>query len=117
MKRYFLITDHNRDGEHEYYDKVLVNTKMTDEQLDADYKDWQQNFLAWQFGYVYLEGDSWWSDCRIVSIYDWQEVSKDEAKVLKEYLGNWDLQQIIADGIESFEEEDNRQKLEGGLDD
>tara|TARA_R100000541_G_scaffold46670_1_gene53820 strand:- start:283 stop:606 length:324 start_codon:yes stop_codon:yes gene_type:complete len=103
--RYFLITDHNRDGEHEYYDKVLVRTKMTDKQLNADHKNWQQNFLAWQFGYVNLQDDDWWSDCRIVSIYDWEEVSRDDARVLAEHLGNWDLQQIIADGLETFEEE------------
>ena len=101
--RYYLITDHNRDGEHEYFDKVLVKTEMPVDEIDG--RDWEKYFLAWQFGYINLQDDDWWSDCRIVSIYDWEEVSRDDARVLAEHLGDWDLQQIIADGLETFEEE------------
>ena len=102
--RYFVITDHNRDGEHEYYDKVLVRTKMTDKQLDADHKNWQQNFLAWQFGFIDLNDDDWWSGCRIVSIDSCNEVTKEEAIVLDKYFGSTSLEQIILDGKETFEE-------------
>jgi len=31
---YFLITDMCRDGDHEYYDYVAVETKMTRKQID-----------------------------------------------------------------------------------
>ena len=101
---YFLITDHNEDGEHEYYDEVLVKTTMTAAQLNADHKDWQQNFLAWQFGYVVLDDliDAWWSDNRIVSIYDWKQVPKKDFDVLDKHIGSFSLEQIIKDGEETF---------------
>jgi hypothetical protein len=104
---YFLITDHNKDGEHEYYDQVLVKTTRTAAQLNADHKDWQQNFLAWQFGYVFLDDliDAWWSDNRIVSIYDWKQVPKKDFDVLDKHIGSFSLEQIIKDGEETFEEE------------
>lgn len=105
---YFLITDHNRDGEHEYYDEVLVKTTMTAAQLNADHKDWQQNFLAWQFGYVVLDivlnkNPTWWSDNRIVSIYHWEQVPKKDFDVLDKYKGSFSLEQIIKDGEETFD--------------
>ena len=47
---FFLITDHNRDGEHEYYDKVAIETKMTVKEFNSNKDFWQECFLAWQFG-------------------------------------------------------------------
>ena len=76
--RYFLITDHNRDGEHEYYDKVAIETRMTVKEFNSNKDFWQECFLAWQFGYVNQEGDDWWSDCRIVDVYDTQQITKEE---------------------------------------
>tara|TARA_R110002020_G_scaffold264471_1_gene479217 strand:+ start:37 stop:402 length:366 start_codon:yes stop_codon:yes gene_type:complete len=107
---YFLITDHNEDGEHEYYDKVLVKTTMTAVQLNADHKDWQQNFLAWQFGSIFLSDKrivsiyDWWSDNRLVSIYDWKQVPKKDFDVLDKHIGSFSLEQIIKDGEETFED-------------
>ena len=48
---YFLITDNCRDGEHEYYDYIAVETKMTLEELEDNKDFWEESFLAWQFGY------------------------------------------------------------------
>ena len=100
--RYYLITDHNRDGEHEYFDKVLVKTEMPTEEIDS--LEWEKYFLAWQFGYIYLDDDDWWSNCRIVRIDSCNEVSKEDAIVLDKYLGSNFLEQIILDGKETFEE-------------
>ena len=100
--RYYLITDHNRDGEHEYFDKVLVKTEMPTEEIDS--LEWEKYFLAWQFGYIYLDDDDWWSNCRIVRIDSCNEVSKEDAIVLDKYLGSNSLEQIILDGKETFEE-------------
>tara|TARA_R110002020_G_scaffold66187_1_gene174162 strand:- start:653 stop:967 length:315 start_codon:yes stop_codon:yes gene_type:complete len=100
--RYYLITDHNRDGEHEYFDKVLVKTEMSIEEIDG--LEWEKYFLAWQFGYIYLDDDDWWSNCRIVRIDSCNEVSKEDAIVLDKHLGSNSLEQIILDGKETFEE-------------
>jgi len=96
--RYFLITDHNRDGEHEYYDKVAIETKMTVKEFNSNKDFWQECFLAWQFGYVNQEGDDWWSDCRIVDVYDTQQITKEEFIVLDKFIGGFSLESIIEMG-------------------
>ena len=91
--RYYLITDYNRDGEYGYFDKVLVKTEMPTEEIDS--LEWEKYYLAWQFGYIYLDDDDWWSNCRIVRIDSCNEVSKEDAIVLDKYLGSNFLEQII----------------------
>lgn len=98
--RYYLITDHNRDGEHEYFDKVLVKTEMPTEEIDN--LKWEKYYLAWQFGFIDLNDDDWWSNCRIVRIDSCNEVSKEDAIVLDKYLRCNSLEQIILDGKETL---------------
>lgn len=95
---YFLITDNCRDGEHEYYDYIAVETKMTLEELEDNKDFWEESFLAWQFGYTEQVGGDWWSDNRIVSIYTKQPITKTKYVVLSELIGAWSLEQIIKNG-------------------
>ena len=103
--RYFLITDHISDGTYEYYNEVLVRTEMTTDQLNSNYRDCQQNYLAWQFGDIHLDtySNKWESDNRVVSVYSFREVSDKDFRVLDKYNKSFSLEQIIKDGEETFE--------------
>ena len=99
MLNYFLIKDRCRDGEHEYYDYVPVETEMTYQELQENKDFWKESFLAWQFGYIEQEfDDDWWTDNRIVSIYSWQEITKEQYEVLEDLTGGWSLEKIIEQG-------------------
>mgnify|MGYP000341742660 CR=1 FL=1 len=76
---YFLIKDMCRDGDHEYYDYVPVETTMTHEDLRNNKNFWEECFLAWQFHYIEQDSNNdWWGGMRIVSIYDWKRSKKIE---------------------------------------
>jgi hypothetical protein len=113
---YFLIMDKNRDGEHEYYDHVPVETEMTFEELDENKNFWEVCFLAWQFGWIEQDDDGWWwSDCRIVTIWNIQQLTKKEYDVISKYLGGFHLEQIIDDGGGDFQpNEKNMEKYANG---
>ena len=96
---YFLITDMCRDGDHEYYDYVAVETKMTHKELDDNKNFWEECFLAWQFGWIEQEyDDDWWADNRIVRIYGIQTITKEQFEVLDDVTGGWSLEKIIEQG-------------------
>jgi len=96
---YFLITDMCRDGDHEYYDYVAVETKMTRKQIDDNKNFWEESFLAWQFGWIQQEyDDDWWADNRIVRIYGIQTLTKEQFEVLDDVTGGWSLENIIEQG-------------------
>ena len=98
---HFLITDHNRDGEHEYYDLVLVSTVMSEAEMRSDHNSWKKAFLDWQFYDTYEdEDDHTWSNNRVVSIYEVKNVPKEDAPVLERYLGTFDLDKIIEEYYE-----------------
>ena len=74
---YFLIKDSCRDGDHEYYDEVVVETKMTHKNLRENKNFWEECFLAWQFHHIEQDSnDDWWAGLRIVSIYDFKSITK-----------------------------------------
>ena len=96
---YFLITDMCRDGDHEYYDYVAVETKMTRKQIDDNKNFWEECFLAWQFGWIEQQfDDDWWADNRIVRIYGIQTITKEQFEVLDDVTGGWSLEKIIEQG-------------------
>ena len=95
---YFLITNNCRDGEHEYYDYIAVETKMTLEELEDNKDFWEESFLAWQFGYTVQVGDDWWADNRIVSIYTHKTLTKNQYDVLSDVTSGWSLESIIKQG-------------------
>jgi|TARA_R110002126_G_C10304193_1_gene487348 hypothetical protein len=107
---YFLITDNCRDGEHEYYDYIAVETKMTYEELEDNKDFWEECFLAWQFGYTEQVGDDWWSDNRIVSIYTQVPLTKNQYDVLSDVTGAWTLEQIIKNGEGNWTPSDENSK-------
>jgi len=101
---YFLITDMCRDGDHEYYDYVAVETKMTSEEVKDNKDFWEECFLAWQFGWVELDSnDDWWVDNRIVRIEDVREITKEQFKVLNDLTGGWSLEDIRERGGRRFD--------------
>jgi len=96
---YFLITDMCRDGDHEYYDYVAVETKMTSEEVKNNKDFWEVCFLSWQFGHIELDSnDDWWADNRIVRIEDVKEITKKQFKVLADLTGGWSLENIMYRG-------------------
>ncbi len=96
---YFLITDMCRDGDHEYYDYVAVETKMTRKQIDDNKNFWEECFLAWQFGWIQQEyDDDWWADNRIVRIDGIRTITKEQFEVLDDVTGGWSLEKIIEQG-------------------
>lgn len=100
---YFLIKDSCRDGEHEYYDCVPVATKMTHEDMRNNKNFWEENFLGWQWHYIEQdESNDWWGGMRIVSIYDWKPITKEQYEVLDDVIGAWSLDQIIEMGEENW---------------
>jgi hypothetical protein len=108
MKNHFLIIDHNRDGEHEYYDSVLVSTSMSEAEMDDNQNSWEESFLYWQFGGIQEEEDEngdIWSDHRIVSIYEFKPVPEENVPVLDQYFGTFDLDEIIRDVMKEREED------------
>jgi len=113
---YFLITDMCRDGDHEYYDYVAVETKMTSKEVYDNKGFWEECFLAWQFGWIEQDDDGWWwSDCRIVTICNIQQLTKKEYDVISKYLGGFHLEQIIDDGGGDFQpNEKNMEKYANG---
>ncbi len=99
MLNYFLITDICRDGEHEYYDYVPIETEMTFQELRKNKDFWKESFLAWQFGWIEQEfDDDWWADNRIVRIYGIQKLTKEQFEVFDELTGGWSLKKIIKYG-------------------
>tara|TARA_Y100000361_G_scaffold18483_1_gene14365 strand:- start:206 stop:595 length:390 start_codon:yes stop_codon:yes gene_type:complete len=117
MLNYFLIKDSCRDGDHEYYDYVPVETTMTSEDLRNNKNFWEESFLGWQWHYIEQdESNDWWSGMRIVSIYDWKPITKEQYEVLDDVIGAWSLDQIIEQGEENWlPHEDNYEHY--GLDD
>ena len=96
---YFLITDMCRDGDHEYYDYVAVETKMTSEEVKDNKSFWEECFLAWQFGWIEQEfDDDWWADNRIVRIESIKKLTKEQFKVLNDLTGGWSLEDIMERG-------------------
>lgn len=114
---YFLIKDMCRDGDHEYYDYVPVETTMTHEDLRNNKNFWEENFLGWQFHYIEQDSNNdWWGGMRIVSIYDWKPLTEEQYEVLDDVIGAWSLDQIIEEGEENWlPHEDNYEHY--GLDD
>ena len=54
---------------------------------------------------IYIEQDSnndWWGGMRIVSIYDWKPLTKEQYEVLDDVIGAWSLDQIIEEGEENW---------------
>ena len=117
MLNYFLIKDSCRDGDHEYYDYVPVETTMTSEDLRNNKNFWEESFLGWQWHYIEQdESNDWWAGLRIVSIYDWKPITKEQYEVLDDVIGAWSLDQIIEQGEENWlPHEDNYEHY--GLDD
>ena len=117
MLNYFLIKDSCRDGDHEYYDYVPVETTMTSEDLRNNKNFWEESFLGWQWHYIEQdESNDWWSGMRIVSIYDWKPITKEQYEVLDDVIGAWSLDKIIEQGEENWlPHEDNYEHY--GLDD
>jgi len=100
---YFLIKDSCRDGDHEYYDCVPVETKMTHEDMRNNKNFWEESFLGWQWHYIEQdESNDWWGGMRIVSIYDWKPITKEQYEVLDDVIGAWSLDQIIEEGEENW---------------
>ena len=96
---YFLITDMCRDGDHEYYDYVAVETKMTSKEVYDNKGFWKECFLAWLFGWIQQEfDDDWWADNRIVRIKSIEELTKEQFKVLNDLTGGWSLEDIMERG-------------------
>ena len=111
---YFLIKDHCRDGENEYYDDVVVETKMTHKDLIENKNFWEECFLAWQFHHIEQDSnDDWWAGLRIVSIYDFKSITKEQYEVLDDVIGAWSLDQIIKDGNDSWCPHDNNNEQYG----
>ena len=99
MLNYFLITDICRDGEHEYYDYVPVETEMTYQELKGNKDFWEESFLAWQFGWIEQDDfDDWWADLRVVSVYGIQKITKQQYKMFDKLIGAWSLENIIISG-------------------
>ena len=109
---YFLIKDSCRDGDHEYYDYVPVKTKMTNKDLSNNKNFWEENFLGWQFHNIEQDSNNdWWGGMRIVSIYDWKPLTKEQFEVLDNVMGAWSLDQIIEEGEENWcHHENNNEK-------
>ena len=101
---YFLIKDHCRDGEHEYYDEVVVETKMTHKDLRENKNFWEECFLAWQFHHIEQDSnDDWWAGLRIVSIYDFKSITKEQYEVFADVIGAWSLEHIIKEGAWDYD--------------
>ena len=108
---YFLIKDHCRDGEHEYYDDIAVETKMTYEELEDNKDFWEECFLAWQFHHIEQDNnDEWWGGLRIVSIYDFKSITKKQYEVLDNVIGSWSLENIIEQGKWNYSPSDENFK-------
>ena len=101
---YFLIEDHNKDGDKEYYDKYPVKTEMSEQDMKDNKDCWQECVLAWNYHWIKQdENDDWWADLRIVRVRSWSILSVEEYEVLDKYLGGWRLEDIIADAQGNFE--------------
>ena len=99
MLNYFLITDICRDGDHEYYDYVPVETEMNFQELKENKDFWEESFLAWQFGWTEQDDfDEWWADLRVVSVYGIQKITKQQYKMFDKLIGAWSLAHIIEEG-------------------
>jgi len=103
--KYYLITDHTQDGDHEYYERVAVETSQPKDQW---HENWENLYLCWQFRGVWIDeknGD-FWSDNRIVSVYETKEITKEEYVIFNNVLGGlgWSLDEILAEGKEHWDE-------------
>ena len=105
MSYYYLIEDLCKDGDHEYYDKCIVESKTKDMHWDDK---WEDYYLMWQFTINWVELNNFdpvlWSDDRIVEVREVKELSKAHYDVLSKYLHPFIFEEIIEDGKKSWEE-------------
>ena len=108
MVNHFLITDHAKDGEHESFNRTIVKTNMTwEEMTQNNHNGWEEHFLRWQFGDI-EEPDSYgdiWSDNRIVCIYDTEAVPEEDVNTLNKHIPLYDLDKIVRNHMEKREED------------
>jgi hypothetical protein len=100
---YYLITDFNRDGEHEYYDRVPIKSSKPKEQW---HENWENLYLCWQYGAGWIDeknGD-FWSDDRIVSVYEVRDMTEEEYNVFTKFTSEFDIDEIITEGKENWDE-------------
>ena len=104
--KHYLITDHNRDGDHEYYDHVPVKSSQPQ---DKWHENWQNFYLCWQYGTGWIDpttGD-FWSDDRIVSVHHVKEITEEEynvfIKITDAVIGFDFDEDIMQEGKEKWE--------------
>lgn len=106
---YYLITDHNQDGHHEYTDIIPVRATQTKENWDDN---WENYFLSWQFSIDWIDEDNGeaWSSDRIVSVHNVTEITKEEYEVLSKHRHPFIIDEIIQDGKEAWDENESLQE-------
>lgn len=106
---YYLITDHTQDGHHEYTDLIPVRATQPKENWEDN---WGNYFLAWQFTIDWIDeknGEAWSND-RIVSVRDVTDITKEEYEVLGEHLGLFNIDEIIKQGKEVWNDDESLQE-------
>lgn len=111
MKKYYLITEKCQDGDHEYYDYIPVSTTTPRDKWDDN---WHNLFLCWQYSCTSIDSDGLWSDTRIVSIFEVQEISFDEYGTLGRLTrsGTYLLDDILEEGRETWVENELQEQME-----
>ena len=106
---YYLITDHTQDGHHEYTDLIPVRATQPKENWEDN---WENYFLAWQFTIDWIDGENGeaWSNDRIVSVRDVTDITKEEYEVLGEHLGLFNIDEIIKQGKEVWNDDESLQE-------
>lgn len=102
---YYLITEKCRDGEHEYYTDVPVQSLK----LKADWeRDWETLFLHWQYCIDWIDENELWSDNRIVSVYFIKDLTKEEFECMGKLMsGTFQMEDIIEEGKANVKEREN----------
>lgn len=104
---YYLITDHVRDGDYEYYDRVPVKSSKPKDQW---HENWENLYLCWQYGGGWIDEKTgeFWSDDRIVSVYQVKEITEEEYNVFTKITGaviGFDFDEdIMQEGKEKWDE-------------